>query len=244
MSSADKVAVVIPCLNEAKEIFALVSAVREFLPSVIVVDDGSTDDTAKLATNASAEVLRNETPLGKGMALNLGFQRARERGFSFALAMDGDGQHAPTDIPKFLAAMHKAPLVIGNRMENCAHMPWLRRFVNRWMSQRLSQIAGKNLPDTQCGFRLIDLEAWSQLDLQTTHFEIESELVLSFAAAGHAIEFVPIQVIYKNERSKIHPVRDTVRWFRWLAKARQKFQAATPANDFSLVAESITRAPK
>jgi hypothetical protein len=112
------------------------------------------------------------------------------------------------------------------------------------MSERLSQIAGKNLPDTQCGFRLIDLDAWSQLDLQTTHFEIESELALSFAAAGHAIEFVPIEVIYKNERSKIHPVRDTVRWFRWWRKARQQFQIATPASDFSLVAESITRAPK
>jgi glycosyltransferase involved in cell wall biosynthesis len=244
MSSADKVAVVIPCLNESKEIFALVSAVRKFLPNVIVVDDGSTDETSALATKAGAEVLRNKTPLGKGMALNLGFQRARERSFSSALAMDGDGQHAPNDIPKFLAAINKAPLVIGNRMENCARMPWLRRFVNRWMSERLSRIAGKNLPDTQCGFRLIDLEAWSQLELQTTHFEIESELVLSFAAAGHAIEFVPIEVIYKNEQSKIHPVRDTVRWFRWWRIARRQFQAVTPTSDFSLMAESITRAPK
>ena len=215
MSPQDKVVVVIPCLNEAKEIFSLVTAVRKFLPNVIVFDDGSTDDTAALAAKAGAEVLRNKTSLGKGRALNAGFKYARERGFPFALAMDGDGQHAPYDIPKFLAAMERAPLVIGNRMENCAQMPWLRSFVNRWMSRQLSRVAGKELPDTQCGFRLIQLEAWSRLDLRTSHFEIESELLLGFAAAGHAIEFVPIEVIYKNEQSKIHPVRDTIRWFRW-----------------------------
>lgn len=243
MSPEDKIAVVIPCLNEAKEIFSLVTAVRKFLPNVIVFDDGSIDDTAALAAKAGAEVLRNKTSLGKGMVLNAGFKHARERGFQFTLAMDGDGQHAPSDIPKFLAAMERAPLVIGNRMENCAQMPWLRRFVNRWMSQRLSQIAGKNLPDTQCGFRLVDLETWSRLDLRTSHFEIESELLLGFVAAGHAIEFVPIEVIYKNEQSKIHPVRDTIRWFRWWKTARQKFQVVPPV-EFALMAESITRAPK
>jgi len=216
-----------PCLNEAKEIFSLVVAVRKLLPNVIVVDDGSTDETARFAADAGADILRNENSLGKGAALNLGFKRARDKGFQFALAMDGDGQHSPKDIPKFLHAMDKASLIIGNRMENCGSMPWLRKFVNRWMSRRLSLIAGRNLPDTQCGFRLVHLEAWSRLNLQTSHFEIESELLLAFAAAGQAIEFVPIEVIYKNEQSKIHPMRDTVRWFRWLKNARTQFTACS-----------------
>lgn len=244
MSSLDKIAVVIPCLNEAKEIFSLVGAVRKFLPNVMVIDDGSTDGTGKLAAEAGAEILRNETSLGKGAALNLGFKRAHERGFEFAIAMDGDGQHSPADIPKFLDAMNTSSLVIGNRMSDCGKMPWVRKVVNRWMSKQLSRITGENLPDTQCGFRLINLAAWSRLDLQTAHFEIESELLLGFAAAGHAIEFVPIEVIYKNERSKINPVRDTVRWFRWWRMARRQFQASNPRAEFSLVAESITRAPK
>ena len=244
MSVTDKIAVVIPCLNEAETIVPLIYEIKKFLPNVIVVDDGSTDGTGKFAADAGAEVLRNPQPRGKGIALNLGLQQAHDRGFHSALAMDGDGQHAPSDISKFLDAMNRALLVIGNRMENCGQMPSLRKFVNRWMSRRLSKIAGINLPDTQCGFRLINLEAWSRLNLQTAHFEIESELLLAFAAAGHAIEFVPIKVIYKNERSKIHPVRDTVRWFCWWRKARRLIQVANPPVEFPLVAESITRAPK
>jgi glycosyltransferase involved in cell wall biosynthesis len=227
MPLADKIAVVIPCLNEARTIARLVSEVKKILPTVIVVDDGSIDGTEKLADDAGAEVLRHERTQGKGMALNIGLNRARAKGFIHALVMDGDGQHAPSDIPKFLETMGKAPLIIGNRMANPERMPGLRRFVNRWMSRRLSQLAGQNLPDTQCGFRLIALEPWSRLNLQTTHFETESEMLLAFIASGHPLEFVPIEVIYKNERSKIHPLRDTVRWFKWYLKIRKSFGAQT-----------------
>ena len=107
-------------------------------------------------------------------------------------------------------------MVVGNRMANPAGMPWLRRQVNGWMSRRLSKSAGCSLPDTQCGFRLMDLEAWSKLKLRSNHFEIESEMLLAFVEAGHEVAFVPIEVIYKNEQSKINPVQDTWRWFRWL----------------------------
>jgi hypothetical protein len=103
-------------------------------------------------------------------------------------------------------------------------MPWLRRQVNRWMSRRLSQKAGRDLPDTQCGFRLLRLDEWSKLALSTERFEAESEMILAFADAGLAIEFVPIEVIYKAERSKIHPLRDTWRWFRWLRTRKKSAQ--------------------
>ena len=214
---------VIPCLNEAVEIFSLVAEIRNLSLNVIVVDDGSTDETGQLAARAGAEVLRHNVPQGKGAALNHGLRRAREKGFQRALTMDGDGQHAPSDISNFLSANANAALIIGNRMENPETMPRVRRFVNRWMSQRLSKIAGKSLPDTQCGFRSINLEAWSRCNLHTSHFEVESELLLAFIAAGHAVEFVPIQVIYKNEQSKIDPVRDTLRWWRWLRRAKRQF---------------------
>lgn len=192
--------------------------IRWRLPTVIVIDDGSSDETGKLAAQAGAEVLRHERPQGKGVALSFGWRRAYERGFLWALTMDGDGQHSPEDIPVFLdcAAKGQAALIVGNRMSNPCGMPWVRRQVNRWMSQRLSRLAGCDLPDTQCGFRMMNLSAWSNLQLQTSHFEIESELLLAFAAAGHRIEFVPIQVIYQDEESKIRPLKDTWRWFRWL----------------------------
>jgi glycosyltransferase involved in cell wall biosynthesis len=233
MLVSEKIVVVIPCLNEAATIAPLIGAVIKILPSVIVIDDGSTDGTGKLASDTGAEVLRNDSSQGKGGALNRGLQRAYEKGFEWALAMDGDGQHAPSDIPFFLNAMSQAPLIIGNRMSNPERMPSVRKIVNRSMSKLISNLTHRDLPDTQCGFRLINLNCWSQLNLQTTHFEIESELLLAFIAAGHAVEFVPVQVIYKNERSKIHPVRDTIRWLRWLRNVKRQFRIAPRNSEIS-----------
>src|SRR6266496_657920 len=199
MDLPSRCAAVIPCLNEAATIEPLVHEVRRCLAVVIVVDDGSTDETAELAGRVGAEVIRHERPRGKGVALAAGWGRARERGYTWALSLDGDGQHAPSDIPAFLRCAERtgAPLVVGNRMTNPRQMPWLRRHVNRWMSERLSRAAGCLLPDSQCGFRLVQLASWSKLALKTRHFEIESEALLAFIAAGHAVEFVPVRVIYK-----------------------------------------------
>jgi glycosyltransferase involved in cell wall biosynthesis len=210
-------AAVIPCLNESATIGGLVTAVRQFLPSVVVVDDGSKDDTRERAAGAGAEVIRHEHRLGKGAALAAGWTQARARGFTWALSMDGDGQHAPEDIPGFFdrAGASGARLIVGNRMGDAAAIPWVRRQVNRWMSARISRLTGQALPDTQCGFRLMCLEDWAGIHVQADHFEIESELLCKFIAAGRPVEFVPVRVIYRNEQSKIRPVRDTHRWFRW-----------------------------
>ena len=216
-------AAVIPGLNEETTIGWVVTAVRVHLPTVLVVDDGSADRTAALAAEAGAEVLRHQTTGGKGAALQSGWQRARQRRFKWTLMLDGDGQHSPDDIPAFLrcAESREVDLVVGNRMGEAAQMPWLRRVVNRWMSRQISKAAGRWLPDTQCGFRLMNLEASAGLALRAAHFEIESELLFAFLAAGRAVEFVPIKVIYRNEQSKIHPLRDTLRWLRWWGRARK-----------------------
>jgi glycosyltransferase involved in cell wall biosynthesis len=209
-------------LNEAGTIGPLIGEARRLLRTVIVVDDGSTDQTAQLAAQAGAGVIRHERTCGKGTALATGWQRAQDEGYSWALSMDGDGQHAPSDIPRFLECANTtaASLVVGNRMTNPAAMPWLRRRVNLWMSRRISRMTGQELPDTQCGFRLMHLGTWAQVHLQADHFEIESELLSKFVAAGHKVAFVPVQVIYRSERSKIRPVRDARRWFRWWWQAR------------------------
>ena len=218
MNCATSCAAVIPCLNEASTIRGLVQAVRGYLPNVIVVDDGSTDATGAEAGAAGAEVIRHPEPQGKGAALLDGWNRALSRGFAWVLSMDGDGQHAPEDIPAFLACADAggATLIVGNRMIDPAGMPWLRRQVNQYMSRRLSRLTGQSLPDTQCGYRLMRLDIWAQADLQTRHFELESEVLLAYARANQRIQFVPIRVIYQNETSKINPLRDTWRWFRWL----------------------------
>jgi glycosyltransferase involved in cell wall biosynthesis len=218
-----KCAAVIPCLNEEKTIASLVSALRLYLDVVIVVDDGSTDKTALKAKNAGAVVVRHERNRGKGAALQTGLSQLLNLGFEWAVTLDGDGQHVPADLPAFFQSAEQtgALLVIGNRMHNAIAMPRLRRHVNRWMSQKLSQHAGRHLPDTQSGFRLIDIQTWASLRLNAQHFEVESEMLMAFLAHKHPVKFVPIHVVASMRKSRIHPVTDSLRWLRWWRKARK-----------------------
>ena len=222
MVQPESCAVAIPCFNEGATIAALVREARRHLATVIVVDDGSTDDTAAQALAAGATVATHVKNCGKGAALKTGFADALKSGFEWALAMDGDGQHKPQDVPAFFqcAEQTHARLVVGNRMHNAQAIPWLRRHINRWMSRRISERTGQFLPDSQCGFRLVNLKAWSGLRLETNHFETESEMLLAFVRAGYPIQFVPIQVVGRGPHSHIRPVRDACRWFQWWTRSR------------------------
>jgi glycosyltransferase involved in cell wall biosynthesis len=210
-------AAVIPCFNEAAQIHRVVSAVQNHLPAVIVLDDGSTDRTAEKARFAGAQIVRLDRNSGKGSALRAGWRRAHDLGFKWALMLDGDGQHAAADIPKFFACASStgASLVVGNRMNQLEDMPFIRRWANRWMSRRISRLTAHELPDSQCGFRLARLDLLLELPIQSNRFEIESEMLLAFFAAGQKVEFVPVQTIYQSGASKINPLTDTLRWLRW-----------------------------
>lgn len=210
-------AAVIPCFNESATIALLVAALKQHLPLVIVVDDGSTDDAGNLARNAGATVVLHESNRGKGASLNTGLSRALEAGCEWAVTLDGDGQHAPEDLPLLFqcATETGAALVIGNRMHDAAKMRWLRRQVNRFMSWQLSQRTGHRLPDSQCGLRLIHLPTWTKMALKSQRFEVESEILVAFLAAGQRVEFVPVQVIPAARKSHIRPIPDTLRWLKW-----------------------------
>ena len=238
MVSSDRVAAVIPCRNEAPRLGAVLGAVRAHVPAMIVVDDGSNDDTAHVARAAGAEVVRTGHSEGKGAALMAGWRCAAERGFEFAVCLDGDGQHAGTDIPVFLRVPAEISLVVGNRFHEAEKIPWLRRQVNRWMSRKLSRFTGRKLPDTQCGFRRLRLDVLRQLDLGARHFEIESEMILKTIRAGLDVQFVPVAVIYRDEQSKIQPVRDSIRWFRWWCRATRGLKVAA-LQDSAVPAESL-----
>jgi glycosyltransferase involved in cell wall biosynthesis len=235
--STDRCAAVIPCLNEQATISAVISDLRQHVGTVYVVDDGSSDETSSRAEAAGARLLRHSSNKGKGAALRSGWNRALRDGFSWALTLDGDGQHACSDVAGFFKAVEKtgARLVIGNRMHDADRIPWLRRFVNRAMSRWISKAAGCELPDSQCGFRLMNLHDWQRMNVHADHFEIESDVVLQFIRGGLLPVFVPIQVIYKGERSKINPLRDTIRWFRWWRAAQRRCQSINkPRNVFSV----------
>ncbi|MCF7762982.1 MAG: glycosyltransferase family 2 protein [Verrucomicrobia bacterium] len=224
MNLAPQCIAVIPCHNEATSIAAVVTSVRQYLGAVLVVDDGSSDDTALRATQSGAEVLRMPQCQGKGASLRQGFRKALSMGFWNALTLDGDGQHLATDIPGFLKirAGSQAGLIVGNRMGCPTPMPFLRRVTNRFMSRTLSLATGKQIPDTQCGFRMIQLENAFIERLSANRYEAESDQILAAMELDWDISFVPATCVYGTEASGIRPFPDTVRWLKWLFAARHR----------------------
>ena len=220
-----KTCVLIPAYNEEKRVGAVVREVLEYCPDVIVVDDGSPDGTDKVAAEAGAIVLEHVHNQGKGAALQTGFDYAREHGYDLAITLDADGQHAPSDIPAFLQAYERthSPVLVGNRMGDVAAMPRLRRFVNRFMSDLLSRVMGQHVPDSQCGFRLYHRSAFpaGPYDAHSQRYAAESEILLRLALEGRKIGAVTIQTIYGDEKSKVHPLADTVHFFRMLRRFKK-----------------------
>ena len=209
--------VVIPALNVAATIGPLVSQIRQQGHEVLVIDDGSSDATGATAAAAGARVLHHVTTRGKGASLRTGFAEALRRQAECVVTFDADGQHDPADIPRLVqyAVEHpEASVIIGNRMGQAQRMPRVRRWTNRLMSWLLSRLAGQHVPDTQCGLRLMRTALLRHLTLTTSHYEIESELVLAAARAGAAMHPISIQPIYGSSPSGIRPALDTVRFIR------------------------------
>lgn len=215
-----KTCVIIPTFNEYKEIGRIVAEVRKQNLEVIVVDDGSSDNTAAIAKDNGATVLKNEANQGKGASLIKGFNYAIDCGCDAVITMDGDGQHLPEDIPYFmrLAKYSDSGIIIGNRMQKIRNMPLLRLFTNKFMSWLISAVAGQKIPDTQCGFRLIKQEVLKKVRLSTSKYETESEILIKCTRLGFKIESVPIKSIYMGEKSNINPFIDTLRFIKFILK--------------------------
>jgi len=215
-----KTCVITPTYNEAKSIAELVRQICEQNLQPLVIDDGSDDNTAQIAKENGAIVLRNEQNQGKGASLIRGFHYALEQNFDAVITMDGDGQHLVSDIPYFmrLAAYSDGDIFIGNRMNRPKSMPWLRLGTNKFMSWLISLIAKQKIPDTQCGFRLIKKRVLEKVNLKTSKYETESEILIQAARLGFKIESVPIKTVYGSEKSRINPIVDTARFIRFILK--------------------------
>jgi len=225
---AKKTCVLIPAFREEKRIAAVVAGALKHCPSVAVIDDGSDDCTACEAQKAGATVIRHARNMGKGMALHTGAQYARQNGYQWIITMDADGQHDPDDIPRFLTKAEETgcPAIIGNRMGAAGNMPLVRRLTNRFMSWLLSREMGIHVPDTQVGFRMYRTDLIPEEPPISPRFAAESEILLRLSEKITHIESVPIKVIYRDEKSKIRPLRDTVRFFSMLMRYRRERQVA------------------
>ncbi len=221
---AGKVWVIIPAYQAQGSIGPLAGQiVAQGLP-VLVVDDASSDATAEEARKAGAAVLVRDHNGGKGRALQDGFRYALGHGCEWVLTMDSDGQHLTSEIPLFLAASHQAPgqLIVGNRMHLPRGMPLDRWLTNRFMSWLLSLLARTQIPDTQCGFRMIPRGLLEKITLSSDRFEIESEMVLKSIWAGFQVASIPISSVYSGRHlSFIRPLQDTLRFIAMLWRTRR-----------------------
>jgi len=213
-----KTAVLIPAYNEEKGIVQLIEEIIKFVPDVIVVDDGSVDATADAVAGTGAFLLKRPKNQGKGAALKTGFDYILSKDFDSVLIMDADGQHAPADIPLFFEKFRRtnADLIVGNRMEKITNMPLIRRLTNKSMSFILSFITRQRIPDSQCGYRLIKRKVLEAVSLDSSKYEIESELLLEASKTGFKIDSVPVKTIYRGQKSYINALVDTVRFFKLL----------------------------
>lgn len=220
-SKGSRCLVVIPAYNEERSISAVVEGARSVVPDVLVVNDGSTDSTAEILKRLGVPHME-QRHAGKGAALRAGFGYAIKNGFDWVITMDGDGQHATSEIPAFVSALSRngTDLVIGSRMSDTRAMPFLRKATNRFMSSLISRLSGSSIPDTQCGFRAIRCAVLRKVVLKTSHFETESELLMKAAKEGFRISSIPIATIYNGSKSSINKVTDTARFLRLLWNIR------------------------
>lgn len=212
--------VLIPTFNESKVIFDLVTKLKKYQLKIIVIDDGSSDDTKSLVLQAGAEVIVHSRNMGKGASLRSGFKRSVKENFDFTIVMDGDGQHHPDDVGLFLDTFKEGnvDLLIGNRMDNADTMPYPRWLTNKLMSMLISSICKQYIPDTQCGFRLIRNSILKDMVIATSNYEIESEMLIEAAKKKYRIASVSIRTIYEGQDSQINPIVDTIRFFKFLLK--------------------------
>jgi len=215
-----KICVLIPSYNESRTIGSLVERVKAKGLNVVVVDDGSADPTAEVAKQSGAYVLRHEQNKGKGASLKEGFRYILKEDYEAVITMDGDNQHSPEDIPKFIkeAANSNLDMIVGNRMSSSKDMPLIRWITNHLMSSLISIICWRNIPDSQCGLRLIKKNVLEKLNPISSNYEIESETIIEAHHKGFKIKSIPIQTIYAKQTSQINPVIDTIRFFRFILK--------------------------
>jgi glycosyltransferase involved in cell wall biosynthesis len=208
---------VIPAYRCAATIGEVVAGARRHLSTVVVVDDGSGDATAEAAEAAGGVLVRLGRNRGKGHALRAGLGRALADGPRAILFLDGDGQHDTQDIPRFLEAWDAgfADLIIGARLGDSGPIPGHRYWVNYVGTRILSWMTGRELEDSQSGYRLVSAELLARLPLESEGYAVESEMLIRAAHRRARIAHVPVRTIYGAETSHFQAVRDTLRISLW-----------------------------
>ncbi|MEM3585716.1 MAG: glycosyltransferase family 2 protein [Candidatus Jordarchaeaceae archaeon] len=204
-----------PAYNEEKTVAKVVEGALKSTDGVIVIDDGSTDDTYNEAIRAGATVVRHSRNLGKGAALKTGFKKALEMGADIIVVLDADGQHNPEEIPKLLKTMvrENSDVVVGSRfLGSIKGMPRIRILSNTLTTKILRLYFGLPITDSQSGYRAYKRRLLEEVEFSATRFSAETEILVDAKRKGFKISEVEIQTIYGEEKSKMRVFEDTVRW--------------------------------
>ncbi len=216
-----KVLIAIPAYNEGGRISKLLKILLESYSgeNILVIDDGSQDNTYEEAQSTGVMTIRNPSNLGKGESIKKAFKFALEKGYDAIITMDADLQHDPSDLPKFFQKFQQdhCDLIIGTRWHELYKMPFLNYLSNRLTTMILSLLAGCRLPDTQSGYRLYSKRVFS-MEFTQSKYDFESEVVFKVALKGYKICGVPIKTIYGTEISSVDKVRDTLRFIKLTLK--------------------------
>lgn len=197
-----KVAVIIPCLNEEKTIYKIVLKTKKYVDHVIVINDGSKDQTANFAEQAGAILISHSKNLGKGVAVNTAFDYLRNKDFDVAVFLDGDGQHDPDEIPSILESVlaGKADMVIGSRfIQGSGKIPAYRKLGQTVLNIATNLGSGVKVTDSQSGYRSFSRKAIEIMRFNEPGLSVESEM--QFIASRHNLKVyeVPIRTIYDGE---------------------------------------------
>ncbi len=189
--------VIIPARNEEKHIAAVITNTKPYCQNIIVVDDGSTDNTTLTARNSGALVLKHKVNLGKGAALKTGCDYALNQNATHLIVMDADGQHEPTEIPHFLTALQHHEIVFGIRQVPKS-MPFVMKFGNIFISKTLAFLHQINIEDSQCGYRGFDSNAYQKIRWHTLDYFVETEMIIRAGKSRLTYTKIPIQTIYND----------------------------------------------
>jgi glycosyltransferase involved in cell wall biosynthesis len=204
--------IVVPVFNEADTIGEVVRGAIRHAP-VLVVDDGSRDESAEIARQAGAEVRRHPRRLGKGAAIRTGIEAARARGASIVVTLDGDGQHRPADLGRVLDTARAMPrtIVIGGRLDQPDGLPLERLNAIRVAGFFVNWACGLSLQDTQSGFRAYPVALFDDVRLRRGGFVLETEALVAGATRGWPVHEVPIAALPRTrQRSRFRPISDGI----------------------------------
>ncbi|MCK4539872.1 glycosyltransferase family 2 protein [Candidatus Parcubacteria bacterium] len=216
----NKVYAVIPAYNEENNIISTINNIKKYISNIIVIDDGSEDDTYALLKqnfNNQITILKHKINLGKGAAIKTGCEAAIKMGAKTLVMIDGDGQHMGEDIPKLIHKLEKEKLdIIFGLRTFSKKMPLLMRAGNKFLSFIINLVSKIKLEDTQSGFRIFTADAYKKIHWVSTDYSVETEMIIR--AGKHNLKYgtVPIQTIYKDNHKGTTPIDGIIIFFNLL----------------------------